>query len=431
VLVWAATCATATSTRRAAGDGPVRDPTSPNPAWGDHETRTERAERPDSQENDRHLEPKGLADTATEHATLEFAVYNDSDHVTVVTPSLNLGIENETGASLRASYLVDVVSAASVDIVSTASPRWQEVRQAGTLSGQYKPSDFGVAGGGSISSEPDYLSVGGYALITKDFNRKNWSLTFGYGYSHDSAGRCGTGSSCTPFGVFARPLDRGAFNGGISWVVSRTSLASVTGDVVLENGDQSKPYRYVPMFSPEGAPNVPNGDAVADVNKSRLQEKPAEQLPLSRRRFALTGRFAHRFDTSTLRLEERLYDDSWGLAASSTDVKWIFDLGRRVALWPHVRFHVQQAVSFWERAYLSQYPVGWSLPLYRTGDRELGPLWTLGGGFGTRWYLGGAANPTTWQVGFTGDAMYTSFLDDLYIVNRTAVLGALTLEAQW
>ena len=120
------------------------------------------------------------------------------------TPSIRVGVENVSGASLRATYLVDVVSAASADIVSTASPRWQEVRQAGTLSAQYKPSDFGVAVGGSMSSEPDYLSYGGYAMVIKDFDSKNWTVTLGYGFSHDTAGRCGAADAgCTPFSVFS------------------------------------------------------------------------------------------------------------------------------------------------------------------------------------------------------------------------------------
>jgi hypothetical protein len=43
------------------------------------------------------------------------------------------------GCSLHGSYLADIVSAASVDIVSTASPRWTEVRHAGSLSGSEEP----------------------------------------------------------------------------------------------------------------------------------------------------------------------------------------------------------------------------------------------------------------------------------------------------
>ena len=341
-----------------------------------------------------------------------------------------------SGASLAATYLVDIVSAASADIVSTASSRWQEVRQAGTLSGQYKPHDFGIGVGGSVSREPDYLSYGAYATVVKDFDEKNWTVEFGYGFSHDTAGVCGADGACTPFSVFSRNLERGSFNGGLAWVVDRASLASLTADLVIENGDQSKPYRYIPMFSPAVAAAMPNGASIDVVNSVRLPERPLEQLPLERHRFAITGRYAHRYDASTLRLEERIYDDDWGLVASSTDARWIFDLGKRFALWPHARFHVQKAVSFWEKAYVSDNPNGspntWDIPLYRTGDRELGPLWTTEGGFGFKWYLGGAADPRTLQLGFTGDAMYTAFTDDLYLDATASPSSArITLEAEW
>jgi hypothetical protein len=383
-------------------------------------------------------DPGTPEDTATKHIGTEIAGYQDSDNVSVLTPSINAGIDNVSGASLTGSYLVDVVSAASADIVSTASNRWQEVRQAGSLGAQYKPHDFGVGVGGSVSSEPDYLSYGFFATMVKDFDEKNWTLTGGFGYSHDTAGRCGANGNCTPFSVFARDLQRTTFNGGIAWVVDRASLASLTADLVLENGDQSKVYRYIPMFSPAAAALVasaPSGVSASWVNSNRLPERPLEQLPLERHRFALTGRYAHRLDGSTLRLEERFYDDDWALIASTTDGRWIFDLGKRFALWPHARFHVQKAVGFWERAYVSG-PGGpngdaFDLPLYRTGDRELGPLWTIEGGGGIKWYLGSDAEPRKWQLGFTADAIYTAYTDDLYISSRSGYLGALTLEVEW
>jgi hypothetical protein len=370
-------------------------------------------------------------DTTTQTATLEFAAYDDTDHVTVFTPSIAVGIENASGASLRGSYLVDVVSAASVDIVSTASSRWREVRHAGTLGVEYKPRDFGVAIDGAISSEPDYLSYGASLKVIKDFDEKNWTVTLGYGFSHDTAGRCDGSLGCTPFSVFSRDLMRNTLGGDVAWVVNRTSIAAVGLDFVEEDGDQSKPYRYIPMFAPNVAPTIPAGASIAVVNASRLPERPLEQLPLSRRRGALVGRFAHRFEGSTLRIEERLYNDSWGMVASSTDAKWIFDIGSRFELWPHARFHVQSPVSFWERAYVSSGAPGWNLPEYRTGDRELGPLWTSQGGLGARWFLGTSANLRSWQLGLTGDVMYTSFLNDLYLTYRVSTLVATTLGATW
>jgi hypothetical protein len=365
---------------------------------------------------------------------MEFAAYSDTDHIAVITPSINAGFHNISGWALHGNYLVDVVSAASADIVSTASSQWHEIRQAGALSATYKPADFGVDAGGSVSTEPDYLSWAAYANVIKEFDQKNITANFGYGFSYDTQGRCGgegTAMPCTPFNVFSRNLQRGTFTTGLAWVVDRDSLASVALDLIIENGDQSKVYRYIPMFTPQVAPTVPLGASIAFVNANRLPERPLEQLPLSRIRYAATGRYAHRFDDSTLRLEERLYSDSWGLYASSTDVRWIFDLGRRIEFWPHGRFHYQGSVSFWQRAYTSNSPFGWDLPLYRTGDRELGPLWTTEGGLGMRWYLGSGADLRNWQIGLSGDVIYTSYLDDLYVTSRTGVLGALMMQAEW
>ena len=85
------------------------------------------------------------------------------------------------------------------------------------------------------------------------------------------------------------------------------------------------------------------------------------------------ARYAHRYDASTVRLKQRLYLDSWGLLASSTDGRYFVDLGRRWSLWPHARLHVQSGVTFWKCAYsVIGGPGGdWSVPTYRTGDREL------------------------------------------------------------
>ena len=57
-------------------------------------------------------------------ASSEVAGYSDTDHVAVVTPSVAGHVGNPAaGWSVDGSYLVDVISAASVDIVSTASRR--------------------------------------------------------------------------------------------------------------------------------------------------------------------------------------------------------------------------------------------------------------------------------------------------------------------
>jgi hypothetical protein len=368
----------------------------------------------------------GPEDTSKKSASLETAAYTDSDHVSVFTPALTGNIENVVdGASLHGSYLVDVVSAASVDIIATASRRWHEVRHAGSLSGDYKPHNFGVGISASASSEPDYLSYGASGHVSYDFDEKNTSVFFGYGYGHDTAGRGGTS-----FTTFARSLQRGSFLLGLDQVAGPATLLSFSGGVIIENGDQSKPYRYIPMFSAVEAAAVPAGASIDYVNAHRLFERPLEQLPLARRRFALSFQIAHRLESSTLRASERVYDDNWGLKASTTDARWFFDAGERLRLWPHFRFHAQTPVGFWQRAYVSGSGPGFSLPEFRTGDRELGPLWGVTGGGGVKVFLGTNAHPHVFAIAAEVDAVYTSYLDDLYITGRTGVLGSITLELE-
>ena len=258
-------------------------------------------------------------------ATSELSSYADTDHVYVVSPTIGGSIASPTaGWSVNARYLVDVVSAASVDIVSTASRRWEEVRHVGSADMEYKPDTFGFRASANVSSEPDYLSLTGGGAIVKDLLDKHLTLLGGYSYGHDIGGRTGTAWS-----VFNRKLDRHAFKLGATVIVNRTTVASVVLDTILERGDPSKPYRYVPLFAP--GTDVPKGASPELVTSLRLSARPLEQLPLSRDRFALSGRIAHRIEPLTLRADERVYADSWAMFASTTDARLLIDVSRRFA----------------------------------------------------------------------------------------------------
>jgi len=355
-------------------------------------------------------------------ASSETAQYGDTDHVFVTTPSIAGSVEKPAaGWRIDGSYLVDVISAASVDIVSTASRRWNEVREAGTLGATYKPGTFGVSVSGAVSDEPDYVSWATGVLLTQDLMEKNLTLLAGYDHAHDVAGRTGT-----PFSVFSHAIDTEGVKAGASLVLDRATIGSAIVDAAFVNGDTSKPYRYIPLFAPGTA--VPVGASIDLVNALRVSERPLEQLPLTRNRYALTLTLAHRFHASTLRLEARLYDDTWGLRSQTTDARHIFDVGRRFEIGPHVRVSNQSAVDFWQRAYTLG--PGFDYPTYRTGDRELGPLYNLTGGGGVRLGIGPARAPMKWSLGFEVEATYSRFLDDLYLTSRSSVLGALSIAGE-
>jgi hypothetical protein len=351
----------------------------------------------------------------------DVAGYGDSDHVFVFTPEIAGRLENPTaGWSVDASYLVDVVSAASVDIVSTASKNYTEIRQAGSLAGAYKPRDLGFALNAGISREPDYLSLDAGGSVSYDLLDKNLTLFLGFNHVYDLAGRTDTPSS-----VFSRTLNVEGAKAGVTFVMDRRTIASVVADAIYEDGDPSKPYRYVPLFAP--GTNVPNGASVSEVNSLRLSVRPLEQLPLSRQRYAGSFRLAHRFhNKTTLRLDERLYDDSWALKATTTDLRYLIDVGSRFEIGPHFRFHAQSEASFWQRAYTLG--PNFAIPAIRTGNRELGPLLGTTAGFSVRWKLGPPEDRTKWLLGWDANVTETHFLDDIYITDRLAWITGLLFE---
>jgi hypothetical protein len=167
--------------------------------------------------------------------------------------------------------------------------------------------------------------------------------------------------------------------------------------------------------------------------------RPLENLPESRNRYAVGVRFAHRFASSTLRLEERLYYDSWQQVATTTDLRYLIDFTRRLRFWPHVRFNAQNGANFYQLAYSATvdapsaaHPAGLvSIPLYRSDDRELSPLATATAGGGLRVALTSPEAKTQYGLSFQADVAYTQFFDALFVENRTALFGSISFDAEF
>jgi Flp pilus assembly protein TadD len=362
------------------------------------------------------------------HLGLDMSAYGDTVATTVLTPSVRAAVVSPTaGWNVGASYLVDVVSSASPDVVATASPRFRDVRHAATANGGYKPGRFGGSVFGSYSSEHDYVSrtIGG--SVAGDFADKQVTPNVGYSYTWDTIGRAGT-----DYDVYSKPFDVHTIMAGSTFILSPLTLLVVGANVALENGDQSKPYRHVPLFEP--GVNVPIGASADEVNKNRLVAKPLEQLPLDRQRFSLAGRFVSRVSgTATLRLEERLYQDTWAIRATTTDVRYLVDLSPRFRVWPHGHVHAQTGASFYQRIYGATLNSDGSatVPKYRTTDRELSPMLGFTAGGGARYAL--TAPSGTFQLALfsTADALYNYYINSLYIRSRLGVYGTIGLEADF
>jgi len=360
-------------------------------------------------------------------AAFELAGYTDSTHIHVASPSVAATVSDENaGWSVGGRYLVDAVSAASVDIVSTASQRWTELRHVGSAELSYKRGPASVTASGGVSHEPDYLSISSGMVFALELLNKNLTPFFGARYGHDDVGRTGQPKDRWEL------LQKGGLQAGATFVINRFMVASVQLDADFERGYLAKPYRYIPLFAPGTGQELPAGAPPKLVDERRLDARPIDNLPRSRDRYALTGRLAGRVGRATLRIDERLYTDSWGLWASTTDSRVMVDAGRRWLLWPHLRFHTQSGAELWQRAYeaIAQADGTLALPRYRSGDRELSRLDIVTGGFGVKLRLTQSIH-SPWFLSWQLDAAYTHYLDALYITERWSLFSALGVSAQW
>ncbi len=360
---------------------------------------------------------------------IDFSGYGDTNSVYVVSPAVNASVISPTsGWNAGGSFLIDAVSAASPDIVSTASPPFRERRYAGSLGGGYKPGLYGAQVFGNVSSEPDYLSVTAGGVVTADLNEKLITPRLGYSYTHDNIFR---GPDNPAFSLFQTHQ----LEAGVTFVLSPTAVILLGLTAQFERGDQSKPYRYIPTFDPKGvAPFVPRGATIDLVNKYRLPIRPLEQLPTERDRYAFGLRFNKRLGNATLRLEERLYLDTWATKATTTDVRYMVDLTRRLRLWPHLRFHAQTGTNFYQLAYAANTdptigPV--TVFTYRSSDRELSPMVTTTLGGGVRIALGSLEGDIRYGLTFVGDLMYSYYFKSLFIKSRTGVYGTVAFDAEF
>ena len=355
---------------------------------------------------------------------LEMSFYEDTFAVRILNPAIRANVSSPTaGWSVGASYLVDVVSAASPDIISTASPRGSDTRHAVSVNAGYKPNLFAIEGGALFSTESDYVSRSGNLGVSYDLLEKRITPRLGYALSYDTIGRGGT-----PYDVFHNNLTAHEISAGATFVLGPSTVLVAGASGGFERGDQSKPYRLIPMFANGVA--VAAGASADEVNAKRLAVRPYEQLPLQRDRYSIDARLNQRVGSSTLRLEERLYDDSWQIKATSTDARWLFDLGTRVTLGPHARFHAQTGAVFHERVYHATTDPSLVVPILRTTDRELSPLLSVTGGASVRWRLNEYASSIGWTLYGSGDAIFSRYFDSLYTTHRWAGYGTIGIEAE-
>ena len=368
-------------------------------------------------------------------AAVDLSAYSDTNSVAVYTPGINASIASPTaGWNIGGNMILDAVSAASPDIVSTASPPFEEFRYGGGLTGGYKPGLYGAQASGAISSSVDYVSYTGGIRLTADLNDKLITPTVGYSYSlrphrprpaqlparlQRAEGRArharGRGRHHVRHVADRDPPDRR--NGSVR---ARRPVPAVSlhPDVRPGHGRAVRAQRrHGRSREPHAAPG-PSARAAPDRARSLSRRACASTSASTTRRSAsssvsITTRGASR--------RRRRTHATWSISS------------RHLRVWPHLRAHAQSGVNFYQLAYsaLLDPNGGITVPLYRTGDRELAPLLTGTGGGGVRIGLGEPEGEVKYGITLVGDVMYTRYLKALYVTTRTAVYGSVGFDVEF
>jgi hypothetical protein len=244
-----------------------------------------------------------------------------------------------------------VISAASADVIASASPRgYHEVRQGLTAAAAWRPTDAATFSLRYLPSwEPDYESHTIAGSIDHELEDRRLTIHLGARLSYDSVGRVGSARDSW------RPLTSGDLDLSASWVFGPRTVGQLAYELVAQSGAMASPYRFVRLGVPgAGFVGVP------------------EAVPGDRSRHALSASVRHAIARAWFAsISYRFYADSWGVTSHTEELGFEHVLLRgKLTLGTDLRLYGQSAASFYQERYGA---MNGALPALRTADKMLAP----------------------------------------------------------
>jgi hypothetical protein len=277
--------------------------------------------------------------------------------------------------SLTGTYYVDMVSNASIDVVTTASP-YSENRQEYGLGLDYVYRDALVTLSGTHSREPDYTADSVSADVSQEVFGGMTTVSMGYTRGWDKVGKHNTPT-------FSATADHWQYRLGVTQILTPRWLASLTLEAIA---DQGSPYRAVRVF---GA-FIP------------------ERVPATRSSRAVTLRVAGDIGSrGAVRAQYRYFWDTWDIRAHTAELGYGRYLGQRWLLDASFRYYKQDRALFYSDNF------GANLQ-YMSRNRQLGTFDSLGPGIKASYTV--YSVPSRYEVKLNGayqwlDFKYSDFTD--------------------
>jgi len=281
------------------------------------------------------------------------AVYRNNDGLRVISPWASVRQRVVEPVVVGAGWKADVISSASVDVITAATRRFDETRHEADLDVLWRWRDyrFSAAWAGSTENDTDthFLSAGGEV----DLLQRNLTVKLRYGLGLDRLG-----SVYEPAELW-RDRTTHQVDVTASQLLSPSTVMAVAYGLQMQRGFLASRYRQVPLF--------PSNESL--WSRAHAQWVP-ERHPDSRDRHGVSVRVHHAFGPRLFGFAAwRGYLDTWSMRSHTGELGLGLDLGHGLLLELANRGYRQSSVSFYRAVYTVNRQ-------YLTRDRRLGKMYS-------------------------------------------------------
>ncbi|MGK0222650.1 MAG: hypothetical protein ACI9ON_001890, partial [Limisphaerales bacterium] len=287
--------------------------------------------------------------------------------------------------SVWANYYVDMISSASIDVVSTAS-EYTEERTEKSLGFDYLHGKTFMGLSYTNSEESDYSAHSARFGISQDIFGDLTTLGISYARGSDTVRRNGDDT-------FEEETDRQTYRVDVSQVITKNLIINLNYEGVTDEGFLNNPYRQVRFL-----------DASAALGYSY----EAELYPRTRTSSAQAIRAMYYLPyRAAVKAEYRNYSDSWGISAFNAELGYTHPFGDSgFVVEAKYRFYSQTAADF----YSDLFPRS-SAQNFLARDKELASFQTQSFGAGVSYEF-----DMGWMPGFSRGQMslFVDYIDFQY-----------------
>ena len=270
----------------------------------------------------------------------------DGGGVEIDGPSLLVRKKVGKSVSIVGNYYVDMVSSASIDVITTASP-YTEERKQWSLGMDYLRGNTTMRVNYVSSVESDYDAETVSFSVSQDMFGDLTTLTLGYALGDDLVGR-----SDNP--LFERKLDRQIYSIGLTQILTKKLISTLNFETITDEGYLNNPYRSV---------------RYANLDDDRGYSFESELYPNTRTSNSLGLRARYFLPyRAAIEGEYRYFIDTWDIEGHTAALTYIHPWGD-FTFSGKFRYHTQTGAHFYSDLFSRSEATN-----FRGRDKELSPL---------------------------------------------------------